>query len=83
MDCETAVYLTTQSVTLVAPIDGSLVWTFEATTSAPNDFGYYYGALHAFSAGNEADDEMATTDCELWSPPCYLDVVSFAKTGQE
>lgn len=82
MDCETAVYLTTQSLTLVAPAEGSLIWTFTATVESLNEFGYYYGALHAFSAGNEADDETATTDCELWSPPCYLEVVNFDKTGQ-
>lgn len=84
MDTDLAIYIVSSPVVLVAPTEaGSLIWTFSATISAPNDFGYYYGALTAFSGTNEADIDTMNTGDFLWSPPCYLDVVSFAKTGQD
>jgi len=83
MDTDLAVYLVSAPVVLVAPVDaGSLVWTFTATISAPNDFGYYYGALSAYDGTNEADIDTMNTGDFLWSPPCYLDVVNFVLTGQ-
>lgn len=84
MDTDLAVYIVSAPVTLIAPVEaGSLVWTFEVTVSAPNDFGYYFGALSAFDGTNEADIDSMNTGDFLWSPPCYLDVVSFAKTAQD
>ena len=84
MDSELAVYIVSAPVTLIAPTEeGSLIWTFEVTVAAPNDFGYYFGALTAFDGTNEADIDTMNTGDYLWSPPCYLDVVSFAKTGQD
>lgn len=83
MDCETATTVVTTALTLIAPVEGSLTWTFSAAVEAPNNFGYYQGSLSAFDGVNQADIEDADTDCALWSPPCYLDVVSFAKAMQE
>jgi len=83
MDTDLAVKLVSGAVSLVAPSDeGSLVWTFTAVISAPNTFGYYYGALSAFDGTNEADIDTMNTGDFLWSPPCYLDVVAFSLTGQ-
>jgi len=83
MDCETSASIVSGTVTLVAPAAGSLIWTFTTSVEAPNNFGYYCGALSAFDTVNEADISDAETDCALWSPPCYLEVVNFGKIGQE
>lgn len=83
MDCESSSSIVSGTVVLTAPAAGSLVWTFTTSVEAPNNFGYYCGALSAYDTVNEADISDAETDCALWSPPCYLEVVSFAKIGQE
>jgi hypothetical protein len=83
MDCETYTSVVSAPVTFIAPAEGSLVWTFKIEVSAPNNFGYFYGALAATDATNAADKEDMDASCNLWSPPCYLDVVTFGKVGQE
>lgn len=36
----------------------------------------------AYDTSNEADKACLQTTKELWWPPCYLDIVNFAKTGE-
>jgi hypothetical protein len=62
MDCETASSIVTTPITLVAPAEGSLIWTFSASVEAPNNFGYFCGSLSAFDGTNEADLEEQDTE---------------------
>lgn len=61
------------------------VFTLDATVSAPNMNGVYYGKLIAEDSTHPGEKETATTDASPveWLPPCYLEVMSFTKSGQE
>lgn len=56
-----------------------LTYTVEADVNVDNLKDKYYGAMKVQSSINESKADKEETDAEDYSPPCYLEVLNFAK----